>query len=718
MSLNNKFWWFVAVSLFITIVIFAGAFLLFWYEITLEQKDLITQLFKEYFTYIFGAGILLLACLGFALDGVFHNYIIPIAKLTEEATLITSVNPSHRVKVDGSKDVVLLGQLLNELADQHEILKTNVQAEVDRAKAETEEEKDILSQIMAELPEGVLICNTQGRVLLYNRQAKRFFGTEARGEGPGTSERFIGLGRSIFDVVDKHLIVHALNELSTKLDQNETSPLSSFVLADQTGQLLRVEASPILNQEKEFAGFVLICFDITHQLNADTSLESFIQSLTKDMRSPLAAIRTAIETTLEFPDIGDKGLLKLRDIIHKESISLSNILNKATAEYPGHIRTQWPLTPIAAMPFVETLSQRAREKLEFSIHFKPQDFAGWIKLDIYSLSLAMLFVLDNLRSRHQVDTVSLKIAQDAGYLNLDIVWQGNPVRVEQLRKWESSTLSAGEESMPLTLKEVLDHHNAEICSYFDAPDKSAYLRLLIPLVEAREPQPVRRLTILHQSRPEFYDFDLFNRPGTSRAQDYTPLNELTYTVFDTETTGLDPRGGDKIISIGAIRVVNGRLLQGEIFDRLVDPERPLSQDSIDIHGIQPDMLKGQPTIKEVLPMFKRFVGNTILVAHNAAFDMRMLEMEQEATAVVFQNPVLDTLLLSAVVNPTQKDHNLEGIAQRLGISIIGRHTALGDAVTTGEIFLKFISLLGEIGIRTLKQAREASKKSYYARLKY
>jgi DNA polymerase III subunit epsilon len=718
MSLNNKFWWFVAVSLFITIAIFVGAFVLFWLEITPAQKALLIQLFKEYFTYIFGAGILLLAGLGFALDGVFHNYIIPIAKLTEEATLITSVNPSHRVKVDGSKDVVLLGQLLNELADQHEFLKTNVQAEVAQAKAEAEEEKDILSQIMAELPEGVVICNTQGRVLLYNRRAKKFFGVEPEENGGEFTQRFIGLGRSIFDVVDKHLIVHALNELSVKLDQKETNPLSSFVLADKTGQLIRVEASPVLNQQNEFAGFILICFDITRQLSADTRLESFIQTLTKNMRSPLAAIRTAIETSIEFPDIGDSDLLKLRDIIYKESISLSDILNTATAEYPGHLQTQWPLTPIAAREFAETLVQRAEEKLDISIGLSERELASWIELDVYSLSLAMLFLLYNLRHHCDADTFSLTMDQDTRYLNVDIVWQGHPVRVEQLRNWEAQILSVGEESMPLTLKEVLAHHNAEICSYFEPQTKTAYVRLLLPPVEPREQQSARGLTIRHQSRPEFYDFDLFNRPGPSRAQDHTPLNELRYTVFDTETTGLDPGGGDKIISIGAIRIVNGRLLQTEIFDRLVNPERSLPQESIAVHGVRPEMLEGKPTIKVVLPMFKRFVGNTILVAHNAAFDMRMLEMEQDATGVEFKNPVLDTLLLSAVVNPAQKDHNMEAIAQRLGISIIGRHTAIGDAVTTGEIFLKLISLLNETGIRTLKQARAASKKSYYSRLKY
>jgi DNA polymerase-3 subunit epsilon len=130
------------------------------------------------------------------------------------------------------------------------------------------------------------------------------------------------------------------------------------------------------------------------------------------------------------------------------------------------------------------------------------------------------------------------------------------------------------------------------------------------------------------------------------------------------------------------------------------------------------MVAGQPVLAEVLPAFHAFAADTVLVAHNAAFDMRFLEIKEAATGVRFTQPVLDTMLLSAVVHSSFENHHLDTIAERLGVRVIGRHTALGDALVTGEVFLKILPLLASRGIVTLGQALEASRESYLARLRY
>jgi DNA polymerase-3 subunit epsilon len=197
-----------------------------------------------------------------------------------------------------------------------------------------------------------------------------------------------------------------------------------------------------------------------------------------------------------------------------------------------------------------------------------------------------------------------------------------------------------------------------------------------------------------------------------------PLTGIPYTVFDTETTGLRPSEGDEIVSIGGVRIVNGRMLREETFDQLIDPGRPISRESTLIHGIDDAMVEGQPDIREALPAFSRFAHGTVLVGHNAAFDMRFFQIKEKSTGIRLRMPVLDTILLSAVVHPHHEDHSIEAIAGRLGVNIAGRHTALGDAIATGELFLNLIPLLAEKGIRTLGEAVEASKKTYLAKVKY
>lgn len=103
-----------------------------------------------------------------------------------------------------------------------------------------------------------------------------------------------------------------------------------------------------------------------------------------------------------------------------------------------------------------------------------------------------------------------------------------------------------------------------------------------------------------------------------------PLDSLFYTAFDTETTGLQPGQGDEIIQIGALHVIDGHIQADQAFEALVDPKRSVSPESEKIHGITDEMLAGKPTIETVLPQFYAFCGDSVLLGHNVAFDMRFL----------------------------------------------------------------------------------------------
>jgi DNA polymerase-3 subunit epsilon len=317
----------------------------------------------------------------------------------------------------------------------------------------------------------------------------------------------------------------------------------------------------------------------------------------------------------------------------------------------------------------------------------------------------------------EVRLIQLRLAPAGARAHLDLVWTGQAMSTETVMHWEMDEMQIGSERTPLTVRDVVARHGGEFWFERERVRHQAFFRFLLPLASPQEELESASL-LRNESRPEYYDFDLFQASEQSRALDERRLIDLAYTVFDTETTGLNPSEGDEIIQIGAVRIVNGKLLHNESMDQLVDPERLIPAASIPIHGITQEMVRGQPSIDTVLPAFHAFAQDTVLVAHNAAFDMRFLQLKEARTGLSFEQPVLDTLLLSAVVHPNQESHRLEAIAERFGITVLGRHTALGDAIVTAEVFLKLVTLLQEMGIHTLGQAREAAQKTYYARIKY
>lgn len=331
------------------------------------------------------------------------------------------------------------------------------------------------------------------------------------------------------------------------------------------------------------------------------------------------------------------------------------------------------------------------------------------------MTQSLVYLSRQLGSEAGVTEVQFGLSRTDRLAQLDLTWRNAPLAADTLAAWVNAPLQVGASGQIFSLNALIARHGGEAIYCVDASSGVARYRLMLPV---SEPRPALSIPLTQDGRPEFYDFDLFHQAGQSAEIDHRPLPQLSYTVFDTETTGLDPAGGDEIISVGALRIVNGRLLQQENFDQLIQPRVQLSADSIAIHGITRAMLDGQPPIEAVLPQFHRFAADTVLVAHNAAFDMKFLQLLEARTGTAFTQPILDTLLLSQVIHPHKTDHTLEALAERLGIAVIGRHTALGDAIVTGEVFLRMLPLLAEKGIFTLKEARDAEQQTAYARIKY
>lgn len=617
------------------------------------------------------------------------------------------------------------------------------------AARDIEQERSRLAALMSELTQSVVVCNLDGRVLLYNQRARVQF--RALSDAPATvgGAELIGLGRSIYAALDRKLIAHALESIRERLQRGTAQASAQFVTGTRGGQLLRVQMAPVLGpgesdapdvrppappappsspspegiapsgnapSAREINGFVLMLDNITRDFAEESQRDRLLHALAEGSRASLGNLQAALEM-LDFPDLDASTRERFFGVIRDEAQRMAARLNELAAHNSALQKTRWPLEDMLGADLVAAAQRRIEAQHACRVTGSEVDAALWLRVDSYSLLQALLHLAGRLVGEYDVRHLQLRLAVHGPRAQLDLLWIGRAMSTETVVAWETEPMVAGGESLALTLRDVVDRHGGEFWFERERVRQAAFFRFLLPLADART-EADSELYVRRDSRPETYDFDLFKLSEPAREWEQRRLVDLTYTVFDTETTGLDPAGGDEIIQIGAARIVNGKLRRQECFEQLVDPQRPIPRASIPIHGITPEMVRGQPTIGRVLPAFHAYAQDSVLVAHNAAFDMRFLQLKEAATGVVFQQPVLDTLLLSVVVHPDQELHSLEAIAERLDVPLVGRHTALGDALVTAEVFVKLLALLAAMDIHTLGQAREAAQKTYYARLQY
>jgi DNA polymerase-3 subunit epsilon len=664
---------------------------------------------------------------------LYALYVSAPLRMAEELAA-TLAHGSLRVSAHGAGELQVLGQAANQLLALHEARENDVAERVREARASLEEERSRLAALMADLSQSVVVCNLDGRVLLYNQRAKQ----ELSAGEDGSNAELLGLGRSIYTVFDRALIGHALERLQqasqerAEGDSKQLVGSAQFVTATRAGRLLRAHMSPVLGGNGphhaqvgglSITGFVLVLEDVTSTNERHARRDALIQALIEGGRGPLGSIRAAGEMLSDFSDMPSQQRDRFLRVIRDEAAVLSRQFEKAASAFSNDLRERWLLEEILGGELLLVAARRigerrTSERRALAVKTEDVDDDLWLRVDTFGLLQALRYLALRLQDEYEVREVRLSLTRSGQLAQFDLSWLGTFMNNETAMSWLQDPMTTAGESLPLSVLDVIERCNGEIWFQRERVSHRAFFRTMLPAAEPPKDLPRAIVAAGEGERPEFYDFDIFGWSAASHELDDRSLVELSYTVFDTETTGLQPSQGDEIIQIGATRIVNRRLLRHECFDQLIDPRCRLSQQSIEVHGITRELLVGQPFIDSVLPKFHAFCADTVLVGHNAAFDMRFLQLKEKQTGVRFEQPVLDTLLLSAILHPNQTSHRLEAIAERLGVSVFGRHTALGDAIVTGEVFLKMLPLLAEMGIRTLRQAREASQRTYHARLNY
>lgn len=449
--------------------------------------------------------------------------------------MIASVDPSHRIDPYSWPEAGPLIRAINKLADRHQAACNRLGDRTPPARKGSEE-SDILTAFISEMPEGVLACNAAGQLLLFNRRARQFLSGDEDGREPN-SKPLLARGNFITTLVDKHLVEHALEEINEKLNRKVLNAVSHFIFEGRNKHILRSRIVPVLDRLGRFTGFILTLSDITDERESNNRVDALLQSLSKSARSPLASIRAASEAMYQYPGLDENRLQQFKEILYKESSVLTSILNKVSSDYSNLKRTKRSFTPVPGDDLVETIRMKARDRLGMVVHTESIDSNILVKADTYSLLNAILFVLNMLKNETGCWEFRCILQRDQKFAMLDLLWSGAPVRAATIRQWENQYLVVAEEKSPLTLKEVLDHHEAAALPYAGPPDKDqACLRFILPMDERVAPPAISPVTNLPDSRAEFYNVDLFGESGSNPQLDLDDrlLTELRYTVLIRE----------------------------------------------------------------------------------------------------------------------------------------------------------------------------------------
>lgn len=190
----------------------------------------------------------------------------------------------------------------------------------------------------------------------------------------------------------------------------------------------------------------------------------------------------------------------------------------------------------------------------------------------------------------------------------------------------------------------------------------------------------------------------------------SPLIALESVVIDTETTGLDVRA-DRIIQLGGVRMNGADIELADAFDAVVDPGVAIPAASSRVHGLTDADMAGKPNLAQIIPTFSTFIGERIVIGHSIHFDLAMLRHESIRQGYAWTQPrAFDVALIAAGLEPGLVDTSLESLAVGLGVELSGRHTAIGDALTTARVFAALQPRLLAAGVRTVGELESLCRK--------
>lgn len=614
------------------------------------------------------------------------QFLRPILLIRHGAEIVARTNLAHRIEVETGDELEELAHEFNHMAQSLAGAYDELETRVRETTLSLQEERNRLAAVLRTMVEGVVATNEAGEVLLMNPRAR-----VALGSRPST-----GIGEPLGLLVPRERLEFYLRRVRKNWDAGARAvEPATFPL--RGGGVLRGSLSVVPGPGGERAGFLLVFRDEGTAAREEREAEAALRDLPELLKGPMGTAGSLVEAIERHPDMPAPKRAAFLKAIREELGRLGERLAAVEATLAGATTALVPTDPrglvdeaVGAVPGVFARIEMPEGPVP-PVLVEP--FA-WVS----ALSCVLRWIAEKSSGWVPVGAI-LRVEEDSVVTTF---------RVEGGLQGAASELAAlavtaeGEE--PVALGEVVRANRGELWTRLS----EGALEVRMALLRAPSGPAAADPAGIADAQPELYDFDLFLPRPAHEADSVlrAPLASLEFVVFDTETTGLQPSRGDEVVSLSAVRVRRGKVQTVETFHTLVNPGRPIPPESTKFHGLTDADVADAPTLAEVLPKFYGYVGKSVLVAHNAAFDKKFLDLAaRRAGLPLLENPFLDTLFLSYGIHKDFEGHNLEAIAGRLGIEVQGRHTSLGDARTTAEVLLGLVALLSARGVSTLAEAK-------------
>lgn len=523
---------------------------------------------------------------------------------------------------------------------------------VGRETAKLAQEKSRMEALLAGSPDGILFCTPDHTIALYNAQATIVL----------NDAEALGLNRPLAELLLPGPIMQAYDRLRETGEDNGRAEILCATKGDARLLEARLQLMHLEGQETEAPGYVLRLRDLGRGLLVQAQRAHLLNDLLDGVKD-------------ELPNIAEPARSRLTD--------LTNDIARRKFETDTK---WWPLEALPASNLATGLRDRlARKGLELSddvakLRLRYDGFAAVRLLERLALRWSEIGASDFHLRISVADSMTAMVSLEAA---------GTPPDDALIKSWLSGPLTPG--YTRFSGRDIVLFHGTRVQAEEIGQGRAALRFLLrLSMTEARSGPNAMK-----------YDFDLLHARLPQKLSE-ARLSQLNFVILDTETTGLNPQV-DEICQIAAVRVVNGKVQPDERFDMLVNPGRRIPAASTAVHHITNEMVADAPGVAEALTRFHRFAENTVIVAHNAPFDMAFLQRRESEIGLRFDQPILDTVLFSAILFGQSAEHTLDALCDRLAISIPeeDRHTAIGDAIGTATAFAKMIPMMEATGLPTL-----------------